>query len=244
MNNIIIYKVFNDCTVYIEEDVGYISCYFDNVTIEYSFDTSIQFTNCTFVDSKINQTGETCISLEFVHCNFVSTTLKSISDGNFEHCLFNGNGVLEGKWNNTNISMSVFVDYGMYCELNSCNFIFCKGYKLRTEKHFDKNFDIIPKEKPFYAYKKCKNNCILTLEILPDSLVSNAFGRKCRTNKAKVVDIYKHGSHLEEAISIHDEEFIYKKGQIVSVDNFDPNRWVECSTGIHFFLSLEEAENY
>ena len=33
-------------------------------------------------------------------------------------------------------------------------------------------------------------------------------------------------------------------GDIVRVDNFDKNRWNECSTGIHFFITRQEAVDY
>ena len=36
----------------------------------------------------------------------------------------------------------------------------------------------------------------------------------------------------------------HRIGKIVSVDNFDDNRWNECSTGIHFFVNKENALNY
>ena len=31
---------------------------------------------------------------------------------------------------------------------------------------------------------------------------------------------------------------------VVSVNDFDTNRWKECSTGIHFFMTREEAVEY
>ena len=36
--------------------------------------------------------------------------------------------------------------------------------------------------------------------------------------------------------------FIYRVGKEVKVKDFDENRWNECSTGIHFFITREEAE--
>ena len=39
-------------------------------------------------------------------------------------------------------------------------------------------------------------------------------------------------------------EFNFKVGEMVEVKDFDENRWNECSTGIHFFLTREEAVKY
>jgi hypothetical protein len=38
--------------------------------------------------------------------------------------------------------------------------------------------------------------------------------------------------------------FAYKVGDMVSVDDFDTNRWNECAPGIHFFITRQEAVDY
>nr|DAE41777.1 MAG TPA: hypothetical protein [Caudoviricetes sp.] len=49
---------------------------------------------------------------------------------------------------------------------------------------------------------------------------------------------------MTSVASDRDSKFIYKVGEIVTVDDFDDNRWNECSTGIHFFINRQEAVNY
>ena len=44
--------------------------------------------------------------------------------------------------------------------------------------------------------------------------------------------------------SDYDRDFIYKVGEVVEVKDFDENRWEECSTGIHFFMTRDEAVKY
>jgi hypothetical protein len=44
--------------------------------------------------------------------------------------------------------------------------------------------------------------------------------------------------------SYYDSEFIYKVGELVTVDNFCEDRWKECAPGIHFFITPEEAARY
>ena len=39
------------------------------------------------------------------------------------------------------------------------------------------------------------------------------------------------------------EEF-YGDGEGIEVNNFDTNRWNECSTGIHHFITRKEAAKY
>ena len=47
----------------------------------------------------------------------------------------------------------------------------------------------------------------------------------------------------EEGRSKHDYTFVYRVGETVEPrEPFDPNRWNECASGIHFFITREEAE--
>ena len=102
-----------------------------------------------------------------------------------------------------------------------------------------------PEKGSFIAYKKA-NGCIIKLLILEDSKRSSATTVKCRCDKAKVLDIenIKTGLKVMEVRSNYDSKFIYRVGEIVSVDNFDDDRWNEYSTGIHFFMNRENAMNY
>ncbi len=100
---------------------------------------------------------------------------------------------------------------------------------------------VCPTEGSFVGYKKCRYNVIVKLLIPEDAKRSSATTRKCRCDKALVLETI--GSK-EKAISRYDETFVYKVGETVSVDDFDHDRWNECSTGIHFFMTREEAEAY
>ena len=104
---------------------------------------------------------------------------------------------------------------------------------------------VCPEEGSFIGYKKA-SRYIVKLLILEDAKRSSATTMKCRCDKAKVLDIenVETGEKIEEIESNFDSEFIYKVGEIVSVDNFDDDRWNECSTGIHFFMNRENAINY
>ena len=90
------------------------------------------------------------------------------------------------------------------------------------------------------GWKKCKDNIIVKLEIPIDSKRSNSTSRKCRAEFVKVIEIF----NGEIGISQYDGVTLYKKGGIVKCDIWEPNRWIECGGGIHFFLTRLEAENY
>ena len=107
-----------------------------------------------------------------------------------------------------------------------------------------------PEEGSFIGWKKavCNYNFVIVkLLITEDALRSSATTRKCRASKAKVLDIQDlDGNSMGacSAYSYYDEDFTYKIGEVVEVSDFDPDRWKECSAGIHFFITRQEAVDY
>jgi len=114
---------------------------------------------------------------------------------------------------------------------------------LRSANLNEDTFGIVincPEEGSFIAFKKCQGK-IVKLLIPEDAIRSSATTYKCRASKAVVLEISDGSS---EVVSDRDPMFTYRVGETVSVDNFDTNRWNECSTGIHFFTSRLMAEKY
>ena len=114
---------------------------------------------------------------------------------------------------------------------------------------------ILPDEGDIIGWKKAwtddtmpPKSVIVKLLIPADAQRSNATGRKCRASKARVLDLQdKQGNSLPPdttAYSGHDTDFTYKKGETIHVEDFDTNRWKECATGIHFFITRIEAVEY
>ena len=102
-----------------------------------------------------------------------------------------------------------------------------------------------PEKGAYIGYKKAEGK-IVELEIQADAKRSSATTRKCRASKAKVLSITSIDGkeHFEEAKSNRDQSFVYRVGKTVEVKDFDEDRWNECSTGIHHFITREEAERY
>ena len=123
-----------------------------------------------------------------------------------------------------------------------------RGANLRGAKNIPSYLPqlvVCPPTGSFTAFKKGANQTIIELFIPKNAKRSNATTRKCRCNRAKVIAIWDiDGKPINSTYSSHDDKFIYSVGQYVKVDNFDDNRWNECSAGIHFFMSKEEAEKY
>ena len=105
---------------------------------------------------------------------------------------------------------------------------------------------VCPEEGDFIGWKKAGDK-IVKLHIPQDALRSSATTRKCRCNKAEVVEIYNiDGTIANERIvnGSFDSSFTYEVGKTVEVQDFDTNRWEECTRGIHFFINRQEAINY
>lgn len=103
-----------------------------------------------------------------------------------------------------------------------------------------------PEKGAFLGYKKCFNSRLVQLLIPADAKRTSATMNSCRCNKAKVLTIksFDYTQEFEEAWSLADENFVYRKGQWVEVPDFDEDRWNDSTTGIHFWLTREEAKAY
>ena len=103
-----------------------------------------------------------------------------------------------------------------------------------------------PSEGAFIGWKKVNNEYLVKLQIPEDARRCSATSRKCRCDKALVLDITSLDGedHYDEVTNTNYNKTIYKVGEFVYPDSFDENRWRECSTGIHFFINKEEAINY
>ena len=102
-----------------------------------------------------------------------------------------------------------------------------------------------PEEGSFIGYKKSGNK-IVKIRIEEDSKRSSATTRKCRASKVTVLSITSIDGkeEFQKAENTGDYSFTYEVGKTYEIDNFDEDRWNECSTGIHFFITREEAVNY
>ena len=143
------------------------------------------------------------------------------------------------------------------CDANLCGADLCganlrdadlRGANLRGVRYNEQTAYYAmqcPEKGAYIGYKKAEGK-IVELEIQADAKRSSATTRKCRASKAKVLSITSIDGkeHFEEAKSSRDQSFVYRVGKTVEVKDFDEDRWKECSTGIHHFITREEAAMY
>jgi len=95
------------------------------------------------------------------------------------------------------------------------------------------------------AVDESNHYVLIKLEIPEDAKRTSGLGsKKCRCDKAKVLEIRNFAGELKEAHSIYDSFFVYKVGEEVSVKNFCNDRMRICAPGIHFFMEKVDALDY
>lgn len=139
-----------------------------------------------------------------------------------------------------------------HAELNGTNFIEAylsgaTGLDTASANELTAGFHMVPPETGAYTAWKKASRCLVKLLIPEGALRSSATTRKCRASKATVLGIYTlkgNKSTRSSVCSGYDPDFIYRVGKTVKVLDFDTDRWNECSTGIHHFLTMAEAVRY
>ena len=104
------------------------------------------------------------------------------------------------------------------------------------------HFTICPEKGEFIAWKKLQKSIVAELLIPAESKrTSSLVGRKCRAEFVKVISFVNSSESIGYAK--HDST-PYIVGQTVKPDSYDDDIRVECTHGIHFFMTNREAENY
>ena len=96
-------------------------------------------------------------------------------------------------------------------------------------------------KEPMTGYKKTKEGIVITATIPAGAIVFCINGSKCRTNKARIIDM---GGQNEVLHSSYDNDFEYRLMQDIDIEDFNLMYNVECASGFHFFRTREEAKNY
>lgn len=211
------------------------------------------------------------INLQYADLSYADLRRADLSYANLKSADLKGANLKESNLSNANLTYADLSDANLrYASLVNANLTnadsnnaklnhanlkhaILRGANLRGADLSDVKTNIYtigynlacPETGSFIGYKKA-GSCIVELLILEDSKRSSATSVKCRCDKAKVLHIIniETDSYKEEVRSDYDESFVYRVGEIVSVDDYDDDRWNECSRGIHFFVSKQDAINY
>lgn len=92
----------------------------------------------------------------------------------------------------------------------------------------------------------CFNRRIVQLLVPEDARRVSGTTNEVRVDKAKVLTIKSvdYRESYEEAQSYVDENFMYRKGEMVYAENFVAESFIESGGGIHVWMTREEAIDY
>ncbi len=193
-------------------------------------------------------------NLDLTLSSFQNTVLDNVdfTDSSVENALFDGCSMKGAKFKRTRMVTASF----RYCDMRGCNIedadLFGAVLEFANLEGIISNegtkwFRLhCPEKGAFLGYKKCVNDRMVQLLIPADAKRTSATLPSCRCSRAKVLTIksFDFTRNFEEAWSLVDENFVYKRGQWVEVKDFNENRWQDSTTGIHFWMSRAEAEAY
>ncbi len=199
-------------------------------------------------------TGMDLSNMEFELSSFQNTVLDHVNleNSSVENALFDGCSLHGANFTNANLKTASF----RYCDLRESNIeganLFGAVLEYAKLDGIISNEDTkwfrlrCPETGAFLGYKKCVNDRMVQLLIPADAKRTSATLPSCRCNKAKVLTIksFDFKENYEEAWSLVDENFVYRRGQWVEVKDFNEDRWQDSTTGIHFWMTRQEAENY
>ena len=264
--------VFEDCTfircTFKEVDFqagfhkcNFIECIFDGFSISYPHNGSIEFVhyagffNCKFTKCRFSET-RTCEFFSITNCYFKECNCDEVS-----FLLFRNNAKIRCTNKKNREHISKFLESGMYAPTKPIlpqNEIIGYKYAQASRKNHHRSASFL-------------SNMVLVKLLIPKDSIRfcpdlNDYSveacvwppyRKCRCEKAKVLDITKLTGftcdniiknldeyNIQSPVVTGAEAITYEIGKEIKPDWFNMNPLTECTGGIHFFLTPEEAVRF
>jgi hypothetical protein len=215
----------------IKSNTTYNNCCFQNPETKESYIENVTFNSCSFSGNITNLNFSKAVT--FNECDFQSCTIEAVFID-----------VCSNKFINCNLARVRFI------RTDVSTFNFDSDCRLPR-------FQIVPEQGEFIGWKKViteTGRYILKLLITKDAQRTSTldgFGRKCRASKVKVLSAepstensYTPKVKPRKFYSMYDNCFSYELGKIVEEPTYDPTIFKECSRGIHFFMTKQEAIEY
>lgn len=193
----------------------------------------------------VNLIGENLNGIDLRYADLRGANLRyaNLSNANLEGADLQGANLRGANLNRANFLNAYLSNADFYdANLSKANL---KGADLSGVVNFNCSI-ACPDSGPFVGWKKARH-LIVKLWIPDAAKRCSATSRKCRCSEAFVMDIQNtDGSYcsIDTVRSDYDSTFVYRVGERVQVPNFNDDRWDECSAGIHFFITRQEAVDY
>lgn len=197
--------------------------------------TSAQLTNCKGHNAKFS--GANLEGADFEWATLIETDFR---DADLPIAQLFGANFTASSFRGANLSLT----HARLANFEGCNF---QNATLTAMSYDYSTRGIHPApEGELIGWGK-KSGHIVKMKIPADAKRSCATTRKYRAEYAIVLEIYG-GLQTLEHKSRHSNyprhPVVYEVGKEVRPDEWDEDRWQECSHGIHFFLTRKEAEEW
>ena len=210
-------------------------------------DADLSYANLSYANlrySNLSGANLRDANLSGANLSYADLSDATLRDANLRDANLRDADLSDANLSGANLSDANLIDANLrYADLSGANL---SDATLLYAKEVPYIPMVCPEEGVFIGWKKAGGK-IVKLRIPEDALRSSATTRKCRCNKAEVIEIYNiDGTIADERIvnSSYDYSFTYEVGETVEVQDFDTNRWNECAKGIHFFINRQEAIDY
>lgn len=227
-------------------DSVFTECVFTECVFTATFFNKCIFINCIFINCKF--IGCVLEYTEFRSCDFMDFEMRGckILKAIFEYCEYSGD-IINCDFSHFNNIRGLSTNNGFTkCIISEHTLIDYNSFEFKSTR--------VIKEGDIVVYKKAisperASRVIVELLIPKEAKRSQAFSNKCRAEFAIVKSIRTIGGgetlDLERAVSFHASQLNYRVGETVRPEEpFDEDWKVECTSGIHFFMTEEEALNY
>ena len=254
---------FNYCTMqsvnFSKTNLREVSFYLtDDLSRSYfvnAFISECDFDRCDM--SRVYMVNAIIVNSTFIHTNLTNANLGEATIRNCSLCWANFAGANADRVLMDNVlTLKTNFGFASHRLFTLSNVGYADPYdKDYTYKDAIINYNAgmtCPDTGSFVGWKKAINAKTREVVIVKLLITENAKrvgnALKCRCSEAKVLGFETiDGKEITDDITVRswfDQDFIYPKGEIISVDKFDENRWDVCSTGIHFFINRCEAVNF
>lgn len=230
--------------------VGFDNVDFSSARLSLTNFESAVFYDCVFDGLIIYSTAFT--DAHFYRCSFRNTSFTGIE---LSESVFNECDLTNARFRSCSLDNVIFT----YGDLTDANFTNSQMFGIEigasTIVKNTQNLPPIacPEKGSFTAFKTLidgNGDQVIAELLIPENAERcSAATKKCRASEAKVIHLYnaKTGETVDDikAYSTYTPSFEYEVGKTVKPKwGFDRNRWRECASGIHFFLTYQEALNY
>ena len=216
------------------------------VDLSYTNLSHANLSNANLIDANLSDTNLSYACLKGVNLSYANLSYACLRGVNLSYACLRYVNLRYVNLGHTNLS---------YADLSyaNLNYACLRGADLSDANLSEVKYNHLtaffalqcPEKGAFIGYKKSGDK-IVELRIEEDSKRSSATSRKCRASKVTVLSITSIDGteEFQKAENTGNYEFTYEVGKTYEVNDFDDNRWDECSEGIHFFITRDEAVRY